>query len=136
MEPHAGAPQTKKRVDGFRAMRIGTLYCLDFEGVDDATLLSDPDRLAEAMARMVAQSELKVVGTPLIHSFSPHGITYIAVLTQSHLAASTWPERRFMTVDFFSCDAPESGQRAADELAQRIPCERVTSRTIERHSEE
>ena len=111
------------------------LYCLDFEGVEDMTLLNDPDRLAEAMARLIAHSELKVVGTPLIHSFSPHGITYIAILTQSHLAVSTWPERRFMTVDFFSCDAPESGERAAEEFRRSVRCDRVTTRTFERRSE-
>lgn len=37
------------------------------------------------------------------YKFSPSGITYVAILSQSHLVIHTWPESKLLHVDIASC---------------------------------
>lgn len=37
------------------------------------------------------------------HLFNPGGITYVAILSQSHLVIHTWPEQNVMRVDLVTC---------------------------------
>ncbi len=37
------------------------------------------------------------------HEFKPYGITFIAILSESHLAIHTWPEYKTIHVDLVSC---------------------------------
>lgn len=37
------------------------------------------------------------------HSFSPMGLTFIAILAQSHLIVHIWPEYKFLHIDLMSC---------------------------------
>lgn len=115
-------------------MNIGTLYSMDFEEVEETALLDDPDRLVACLEEIIETSGLEVIGEPLVHHFTPQGITYLVVLAQSHLAAHTWPEHRFMTVDFFTCGDPLLGRRAFEALKRSILCRRVVERIVVRPS--
>jgi S-adenosylmethionine decarboxylase proenzyme len=54
-------------------------------------------------------------GTPVgrtEHFFVPHGLTVVAIASESHLAVSTWPEYRAIAVDITLCGTdvdPKSG---------------------------
>ncbi|QQG47852.1 MAG: S-adenosylmethionine decarboxylase [Candidatus Woesebacteria bacterium] len=37
------------------------------------------------------------------HKFEPHGITYIFILSQSHLVIHTYPEYNLIHIDLLSC---------------------------------
>lgn len=113
-------------------MRYGTLYTVDFEGVSEDIVLNDPDNLVSRMARIITESGLQAVGQPLVHRFSPHGLTYIVMLAQSHLAVHTWPETRFVSVDFFTCGTPEDGERAFEALQQSIPADHIHTSVVDR----
>ncbi len=115
-------------------MIIGTLYSVDFEGMEDVALLDSPERLAAFLEEIIEMAGLDMIGEPLIHHFSPQGITYLVVLAQSHLAASTWPEYQFMTVDFFTCGDADLGRRAYEVLKRSISCCRVSERIIVRQT--
>jgi len=115
-------------------MIIGTLYSIDFEDVEEVALLDDPHRLVACLEEIIETSDLEVIGEPLVHHFTPQGVTYLVVLAQSHLAAHTWPEHRFMTVDFFTCGDAALGQCAFETLKDSIPCRRVVERVIVREA--
>ncbi len=38
-----------------------------------------------------------------IHTFSPHGISGIALIAESHISIHTWPEYKYAAVDVFTC---------------------------------
>lgn len=38
-----------------------------------------------------------------VHQFSPHGVTAIWLLAESHLSVHTWPEERLACIDLFTC---------------------------------
>jgi len=37
------------------------------------------------------------------HHFSPHGVSGVVVIAESHLAIHTWPEYKYAAVDLFTC---------------------------------
>ena len=41
----------------------------------------------------------------LIHQFSPHGVSGVAIIAESHIAIHTWPEYAFVAVDIYSGDS-------------------------------
>ncbi|OYV06850.1 MAG: adenosylmethionine decarboxylase [Verrucomicrobiales bacterium VVV1] len=41
--------------------------------------------------------------TDVFHEFSPHGLSGIIVIAESHVALHTWPENDFAALDVFSC---------------------------------
>ena len=53
---------------------------------------------------IVRELELQVVGTPLWRQFpEPGGVTGLYLLSESHLACHTWPERGVATFNLFCC---------------------------------
>jgi len=48
----------------------------------------------------------------VFHHFSPHGVSGVVVIAESHLAIHTWPEYDYAAVDLFTCGSdvdPEIG---------------------------
>jgi len=63
-------------------------------------------RSAERLQRhMVRAAELTgaTVVNATFHEFSPHGLSGVVILAESHLAVHTWPEYDCACVDLFSC---------------------------------
>ncbi len=115
-------------------MIAGIHYAVDFLEMEDAQVLNDPEKLVTYMQHTIEVAGLDIVGEPLIHRFEPHGITYLVLLAQSHLAVHTWPEHRYMAVDFFTCGDPVEGQKAYEGLKLRIPCGHVVEHVFERRT--
>lgn len=42
-----------------------------------------------------------------VHPFSPCGLTLVYVLSESHLAIHTWPERKVLHIDLVTCSEIE-----------------------------
>lgn len=38
-----------------------------------------------------------------VHTFSPHGISGVFILSESHFSVHTWPEYKYIAIDLFSC---------------------------------
>jgi S-adenosylmethionine decarboxylase len=101
---------------------------IDFEGVEDAILLGDPGRLSRLLGNCATAAEMQIVEEPLVHVFDSQGegLTYIALLSQSHLAAHTWPEFRFLSVDFYTCGDANKARMALEALQLCVPCRHVS----------
>lgn len=65
-------------------------------------VLNNENRIAEIMTAALELSKATIV-KPFFHKFSPHGVSGIIVIAESHLAVHTWPEYSFAAVDLFSC---------------------------------
>ena len=68
----------------------------------DASLLDDRDYI-EARLRDAATAAGARVLSATFHHFTPHGVTGVLVVQESHLAVHTWPERGYAAVDLFTC---------------------------------
>ena len=66
------------------------------------TLLDDPSRLERILAEAISRSGGTII-KPFFHQFSPHGVTGVVVIAESHVAIHTWPEFGYCALDVFTC---------------------------------
>lgn len=59
----------------------------------------------------------------LVHPFTPHGVSGVAVIAESHIAVHTWPEKAYFSLDVFTC-----GDRAMPEAVVEVFKERFRPR--------
>jgi S-adenosylmethionine decarboxylase len=65
--------------------------------------LSDGIDIVEKSANLITESLGLNVVEKITHSFSPHGKTLVYILSESHLAIHTWPEKNIIHIDLVSC---------------------------------
>ena len=56
----------------------------------------------------------------MVHNFTPHGVTGVVVIAESHFAIHTWPEYGFAAVDLFTCGETVDPWVAFQHLAQAL----------------
>ena len=92
--------------------------------------LNDPARIEALMNEAARRSGATVVQS-VFHAFSPHGVSGVVVVEESHLAVHTWPEHNYAAVDYFSCGAVDCGA-AVRFLAERLLPSRVETKEVPR----
>lgn len=75
---------------------------IDFYQCDDNSL-NNLDLLKTITRKIVTNLRAKIV-SECWHFFQPVGLTYIAIISKSHLSFHTWPEKKTIALDIFSCD--------------------------------
>lgn len=71
--------------------------------------MNDADRLEKLLQESAEQASLTVLDTRMTR-FQPHGVTGVAILSQSHIAIHTWPEEGKFFVDIATCSTPASAE--------------------------
>jgi S-adenosylmethionine decarboxylase len=97
----------------------------------DAAKLSDRDVVREAMLEAVRQSGGTIVAD-IFHQFSPHGVSGVVVIAESHLTIHTWPERSFAAVDLFTCGTTLDHSKVESLVAAALGATRVDAKTVPR----
>lgn len=64
--------------------------------------LSQLDQVREIMMTAAKKGQATIV-QDVFHQYSPHGVSGVVVIAESHLAIHTWPEHRYAAVDLFTC---------------------------------
>jgi S-adenosylmethionine decarboxylase len=105
-------------------MPLAVHSLLDFHGCDPARL-HDAAGLRQAMLDAIAEAGGTYV-TDVFHAFSPHGLSGIVVIAESHVALHTWPELHFAAVDIFSCSPALRQEMIQARLQEWLGSERVT----------
>lgn len=67
-----------------------------------AARLDDADSVRAAVSAAAQALGARVIDV-CVHHFSPHGVTAVATLAESHLAVHTWPQLGYFAADFFYC---------------------------------
>src|SRR3954464_2593978 len=80
---------------------LGQHSLIDYHGCD-AARLKDTPALRRALLEAVAEAGGTIV-TDTFHTFSPHGVSGVVVIAESHVTVHTWPEHGYAAVDVFSC---------------------------------
>lgn len=92
--------------------------------------LNDPGRIERLMNEAARLSGATVVQSAF-HAFSPHGVSGVVVVEESHLAVHTWPEYRYAAVDYFSCGEVDC-DAAVRYLAEHLLPSRVETKEVPR----
>ena len=80
---------------------IGQQMVLDL--FDCKTPHFDDIKWVRETLRSAAKEADATIVTDAFHAFSPHGISGVVVIAESHLAIHTWPEYRYAAIDIFTC---------------------------------
>ena len=93
--------------------------------------INDADRVRSAMLQVV-----DAVGATMlhihVHSYSPQGVTGLAVLAESHLSIHSWPEHGYLAADVFTCGTRTEPVKAVDVLKDAFEPEHVSFEVVKR----
>ncbi len=87
----------------------------------DRELANDSARLRDILAGALTRAGATVCEMIDKH-FTPHGVTVLALLAESHASIHSYPERGAMFVDVFTC-----GDSADAEYAVRLLCKELAA---------
>jgi spermidine synthase len=68
----------------------------------------------------------------IVHQFSPHGVSGVAVIAESHIAVHTWPEHDYVAADLFTCGDEADVDGIIGVLRDAFEAERVDCRFLAR----
>jgi len=64
--------------------------------------LNSPDVVEQALREATEACKANLLDLK-VHTFSPQGVTGVAVVSESHILIHTWPELNYAAVDVFTC---------------------------------
>ncbi len=97
---------------------LGRHLLCEYHGCD-RELLNSPDAIRAELLDAVARAGATPVAD-VVHAFSPHGVTGVIVIAESHFAIHTWPEYGFAAVDLFTCGETVDPWAAFAHLAKAL----------------
>lgn len=83
-----------------RMQALGRQILVEF--YDCAPVLNDEPCIRTILLEGVRRSGATIV-SETFHTFSPHGVSGVIVIAESHVAIHTWPEYGYAAVDIFTC---------------------------------
>jgi S-adenosylmethionine decarboxylase proenzyme len=95
----------------------------------ECTYLDSEPAIREVMLEAASISGSTIVGN-IFHHFSPHGVTGVVVIAESHLAIHTWPEFRYASVDIFTCGTHLDPWAGFEYLKERLQSRKSLSKEI------
>ena len=97
----------------------------------DISRLGDCKVVRTALLEAVRQSGGTIVAE-VFHQFSPHGVSGVVVIAESHLTIHTWPERAFAAVDLFTCSSTLDHALVERQVAAVLGAARVERKSFAR----
>jgi len=97
----------------------------------NSELLNDLSYIRRAMIETAQDVGATIVGESF-HRFSPHGVTGILAIAESHISIHTWPEYGYAAADIFSCGTSFRHREAATKLAEALECRNPEITEIQR----
>ncbi len=97
------------------------------------SVLNNSKLIEKEMIRAAELIEATIV-TSSSHAFSPHGVSAVVVISESHLTMHTWPEHGYAAVDLFFCTKKIDPWIAIEHLKEVLGAENSTSVELKRGS--
>lgn len=72
------------------------VYNVNYELLDDLTAISEVSEAA------IKRANMTILNT-FTHQFTPHGVSAIFALAESHVSIHTFPEHGSLTADAYTC---------------------------------
>lgn len=94
-------------------------------------IINNRDRVREIMLNAAECAKATIV-TDVFHTFSPHGVSGVVVIAESHVAIHTWPEHGYAAVDIFSCSPNLNRTMIQNHLEKAFRAGQTTSVDLKR----
>ena len=103
---------------------------MELEDCNEETL-NDLEAIREAMMTAADEAGATIMGESF-HRFSPHGISGVVVIAESHLCIHTWPEYGYAAADIFTCGTTVQPEKAAEILVEKLGARKHSVQEIPR----
>ena len=90
-----------------------------------AEIINNQELIEDYMLEAVELSGATIV-KPVFHKFSPHGVSGMVVVSESHFAIHTWPEYGYCALDIFTCGNLINNQIALDHLKNKFQATNIS----------
>ena len=97
----------------------------------DYSLINDVSYIEKVMLESAELAGATIISSSF-HRFSPHGVSGVIVIQESHMAIHTWPEYRFASADIFTCGDSVNPWKAYEHLKKSLGAENGTAFKISR----
>ena len=94
-------------------------------------IINDEKKMEKILLESVRISGATIIKS-VFHKFSPHGVSGVVVIAESHFSIHTWPEYNYCAVDFFSCGEDIDLEKAANFLKEKCYAESLSVVEIKR----
>lgn len=111
-------------------MILGHHTLIELHECDDAKL-RDIAGIRTLMLDAVKQSGGTYV-TDIFHHFSPHGVSGVVVIAESHVTIHTWPEHGYAAADVFTCGGSFHHEVFVAMMREGLQATDVKTRTVPR----
>jgi len=74
----------------------------DFKGIENLELLNNITKLKTLMRDICKKNDFTILNE-IDHQFVPIGCSILFLLSESHLSIHTFPERKHMSFDIYTC---------------------------------
>ena len=109
---------------------LGKHLIVEFHDCNPA-VLDDPQLCQDHIMEAVRRSGATVI-QPFFHQFSPHGVSGIVVIAESHFSIHTWPEYGYCAVDVFTCGDLIQAEPAVEYMRQNFEANHYSVMEIKR----
>jgi S-adenosylmethionine decarboxylase len=97
---------------------LGTHLLLELRDCNPSKL-NDLALIQNSLLQAAREAGATVIGQ-IFHQFSPHGVTGVVAISESHLCVHTWPEFSYAAMDIFSCSETFDPRKVAQLLIERL----------------
>lgn len=94
----------------------------------DSEILSDLEWIKQSLCTAAKEAGANIVDT-VFHRFTPHGVSGVVVVEESHLSIHTWPEVGYAAVDFYTCGDCKP-ERAIPVIQSALKAQTVHTMTV------
>lgn len=109
---------------------LGTHILVEFYNANPTTL-NQPDKIGDLMNHAAKLAGATIVSSNF-HHFSPHGVSGVVIIAESHLTIHTWPEYGYAAVDIFTCGDTVDPWIAFEFLKKELDCEHHSTMELRR----
>ncbi len=109
---------------------LGKHLIIEFHDCDPR-VLDDAEACQDIFLEAARRSGATII-KPFFHQFSPHGVSGIIVIAESHFSVHTWPEYGYCAIDVFTCGDDIEGDAAVDFLRKNLKAQHFSVMEIKR----
>jgi len=109
---------------------LGRHVLAEVYGCDPASL-NDVAKVEAIMVSAAVEAGADVRETAF-YRFSPHGVSGVVIISESHLAIHTWPELGYASVDVYTCGTRVDPWVACNYIVGRFGATHVTAQEVKR----
>ncbi len=93
--------------------------------------LNDVGYIEDVVVEATKASKATII-THNFHKFSPHGVSGVIVIAESHVSIHTWPEYNYAAVDIFTCGETIDPWVIQEQLKESLESKNVSTIEMKR----